>query len=215
MTIAPLAGRLPSTAHLRGVTYDASAAQTWIQWLSQEEKALFTSFGAEKRQREFLAGRAAARELLAEVLDRKPAQVPLRRAADEGVDVEEGDWQVSIAHSGSHALAGCARHRIGVDLEHIEPRDPNVAQFLLHPDEQGLLDTLPYEKNTALLLCWTLKEAVLKARRTGFRTSPKTIHLTVEAENDEATATVVGGERWILRFAELDGYWGAVALPRS
>jgi len=170
------------------------------------------SFGARSRRREFLMGRAAARCLLAERLGVAPAAVPLRRAADEGVDVEASDWCVSIAHSGRQALAGAARQPMGVDLEQIQPRDPDVARFLLHPTERDLLDTLPYPPNEALILCWALKEAVLKARRTGFRTSPKTLRLRVEAEEGTATGTMPG-EAWRLWFARVAGCWAAVAGP--
>jgi 4'-phosphopantetheinyl transferase len=208
-----LANRLPWSVSVSVVTYSEEVAPVWRNWLSAEEEACIASFGAEKRRGEFVAGRAAARQLLATHLDVAPAQVPLRRAEDDAVDVEVPDWHVSIAHSGPHALAACARHHLGADLEHIEPRDPAITRFLFAPEDRGLVEALPYDADAALILCWVLKEATLKARRSGFRTSPKDLHLTVDPEAETARVEVAEGGRWTLVYARLDGYWGAVAVP--
>jgi 4'-phosphopantetheinyl transferase len=213
MTVDSLRRRLPASVFLSAVTHDEDEAVAWREWLSAEEQECVAAFGSAKRRREFVAGRAAARRLLADRLDTTPAEVPLRRAADEAVDVEAPGWHVSIAHSGPHALAACARHRLGVDLERIQPRDPAIARFLFAPDDRGLPDTLPYEAPAALILCWALKEATLKARRSGFRTSPKDLHLTVEPGGQTARVEVAEGGRWTVVYARLDGYWGAVAVP--
>jgi 4'-phosphopantetheinyl transferase len=215
MTIDSLARLLPSSVRVRAVAYAEERVGAWRGWLSEEELACLASFGAETRQQEFLVGRAAARRLLAERLDCSPAEVPLRRAADDAIDVEVPDWHVSIAHSGLHAVAACAQHRVGVDLERIQPRDPAIARFLFAPEERGIVEALPYDANASLILCWALKEATLKARRTGFRTSPKDLTLDVQPAAGRATARIENGERWRLVFARLDGFWSAVGLPES
>ena len=213
MTVDSLSRRGPSSVFLRAVTYEEERASVWHTWLSQEEDACVSSFGSDKRRREFVAGRAVARQLLADCLDVAPDRVPLRRAEDEAVDVVGTNWRVSISHSGPHALAAAARHRIGVDLEHIKPRDPAIARFLFAPEDRDLIEELPYDSDAALILCWTLKEAVLKARRTGFRTSPKELSIRVRPERKTALVEVEDGGQWTVLFARLDGYWGAVAYP--
>lgn len=210
-----LAERLPASVSLSAVTFEDEEAIQWRDWLSQEERACIEGFGAASRRREFLAGRAAARQLLARELGVPPRDVPLRRADDDAVDVDAGNWFVSIAHSGPHAIAACSQHRIGVDLEHIQPRDKGLVRFLFPPDEHGVVDTLPYTGDASIILCWTLKEAVLKGRRTGFRTSPKGIHLTVNPEVETAHAAVDDGMEWDLVYTERRGYWMAVAVPSS
>jgi len=215
MTVDSLSRRVPQSVGLSAITYDEEDASTWRAWLSGEERACIASFGAETRRREFLAGRAAARQLLADQLDMAPVQVPLRRAEDDAVDVEAADWHVSIAHSGLHAIAACAQHRVGADLEHIQPRDPAIARFLFAPAHRGLIEALPYDSDAALILCWTLKEATLKARRSGFRTSPKDLYLTVEPGEQTARVAVAEGEQWRVVYERLEGYWGAVAVPAS
>lgn len=215
MTIDALADRLPAAVGLRAVTYDAERADEWASWLSAAERECIAGFGAESRRHEFLAGRAAARQLLAARLSVPPAAVPLRRDADGGVSVDGADWRVSIAHSGAHAVAACARPPIGVDLEQIQARDPAIATFLFRPADRGLVDRLPYGPDAALILCWSIKEAVLKARRSGFRTSPKDLRLTVDPRAGTAAVAVDGDRPWHVVYARLDGYWGAVALPRD
>jgi 4'-phosphopantetheinyl transferase len=215
MRVDSLLRRVPTSVFLRGITYDEERAPVWKTWLSQEEGACVASFGSAKRRREFVAGRAAARRLLADCLDVPPERVPLRRAEDDAVDVVGADWRVSISHSGPHALAACARHPIGVDLEHIEPRDPAIERFLFAPEDRGLIEELPYDSDAALILCWALKEAVLKARRTGFRTSPKGLLLHVQSERETALIEGTDAGRWTCLFARLDDYWGAVAYPEA
>lgn len=215
MTIDPLSDRLPASVGLRAVTYRPAAAAQWRDWLSGEERACVDAFGAESRRREFLAGRAAARLLLADRLSTTPGAVPLRRHEDGGVDVGAEPWHVSIAHSGPHAIAAAAPHAVGADLERIQPRDPAVATFLFRAEDRGLVDRLPYGADAALILCWALKEAVLKARRSGFRTSPKALRLTVDPEAATARVEIEGEAPWHVPYARLDGYWGAVAVPEA
>jgi 4'-phosphopantetheinyl transferase len=189
-TASALVGRLPGGVRLRGVTYDPARGAAWATWLSEAEAARRRSFGAAKRRREFLAGRAAARSLLAEALGCAPGAVPLRTAPDGGVDVAAGDWRLSIAHSGPHAVAAADRRPVGVDLEAIKPRNPDLAGFLFARGEREVPARLPYGESASLVLCWALKEAVLKARRSGFRLSPKKLRLRVARDRRRAVVRI-------------------------
>ena len=215
MIVHALAQSLPRGVRVQGATYEAARVSQWRAWLSDEEQGLLSSFGAESRRQEFLAGRAVARELLADCLGVPPPEVPLRRASDDAVDVDAADWRLSIAHSGGRALAAVAQHPVGADLEAIRSRDPALVEFLFPPDEHGYVEALPYAFDAALVLCWALKEAVLKARRSGFRRSPKDLHLRLDPATETAEVQVRGGRVWTLCYARLDGFWGAVARPKS
>lgn len=210
-----LSVRLPSMVHLLGVTYEETQASRWREWLSDEERALVQSFGAETRRREFLAGRAAARRLLGEHLEMTPGRVPLRRAGDGAVEVDVSGWSLTIAHSGPHAVAACAPYLVGIDLEGIQPRDSGILDFLFHPWDRGIVESMPYGADAALVLCWALKESVLKARRSGFRTSPKALQLDVEPDAERASIHVEGGEAWTVYYTRIDGYWATVAVPNA
>lgn len=196
---------------------------TWRTWLSEEERACFGTFGSEKRRREFIAGRAAARSLLAEMLSCEPAEIVLQIAGDGAVDVPEAPVHLSIAHSGPHAVAAVAEGGVGVDVEQIVPRDPGVERFLMAPDQVGIMQHWPYDRDAALVLAWALKESVLKARRSGFRLSPKKLHLELTpAPNPErggaAVIDVQNGSAWRVLYASAASpgerrFWCAVAIP--
>lgn len=205
---------LPDDIAVRFVTTEAEIPYS-LAALSAEERAQHDRFGSEKRRREFALGRTVARTLLAQRLGVAAPEVPLRIAAD-GAPELDGPAHLSIAHAvlpeQTIAVAAVAGRPIGVDLEPIRPRRPDLYRFLLHPDEYGLLERLPLGHDAAQVLIWTLKEAALKAMRTGFRTSPKKLRLTVDVGQSEATARVEEGASWSLRYAERDGCFFAIAF---
>src|SRR5690606_23625683 len=194
----------------------AATAPLALGALTADERVRVAAFGSEKRRREFALGRATARALLAEHLRLAEPEVPLRIGAD-GAPELDGGLHVSIAHAATPertlAAAAVAARPVGVDLEVIRPRRPDLYRFVLHPDEYGLLDALPYDRDAAQVLAWTLKEAVLKAMRTGLRTSPKRLRLTVEPALRTACVRAEDGGAWALRYDERDGCFVAVAFP--
>ncbi len=208
---------LPDDIALR-LAVRAAADPLPLSALPAGERAQIATFGSEKRQREFALGRATVRALLADHLAVAATDVPLRVATDGAPEVS-GGLHVSIAHAATQehtlAAAAVASRPVGVDLEVIRPRRPDLYRFVLHPDEYGLLETLPHDHDAAQVLVWTLKEAVLKAMRTGFRTSPKKLRLTVEPVERAATVRVEEGGWWTLRYEEQDGYFVAVAFPHA
>ena len=205
---------LPPEIALRFASCPASEPPR-VERLPTPEREVAAAFGSEKRRREFALGRATARALLAERLGLDEAAVPLRTAADGAPEVD-APLHLSIAHAStperSVAVAAAAPHAVGVDIELIRPRRPDLFRFLLHPDDFGLLDALPHGHDAAQVLLWTLKEAVLKARRSGFRTSPKAIRLGIDSGAEAAEARL-GEEVWAVRYAERDGSFVAVAFP--
>lgn len=241
---AALDGGDVDEVHLYAVTATEERLSRWRSWLSPRERERVNTFGARSRREEFVAGRAAARHLLAAALDVDPPAVPLIVADDGAVDVggregrstatRGGEWLLSITHCGPHAVAGIAPHPVGLDLEAIVERDPGLERFLMHPDDRGLLEALPYDHSASLVLVWTLKEAVLKARRSGFRTSPKKLRLSIHPvgeKNEEiavqnenahpasgqARISVEKGRDWMVSYtsvlSDTAAYWLAVAVP--
>ena len=197
----------------------AADADLPLATLSEAECATLADFGSAKRQREYALGRTAARRLLAQRLGVPEAAVPLRVADDGAPEVEGVALHLSLAHVATArqtlAAAVAAPHHVGVDLERIRPRRPDLYTFLLDPEEYGLLDALPHPHDEAQILIWTLKEAVLKAMRTGFRLSPKKIRLTLGDVNGYAEAKLKDGTAWSLRYTRRDRCFLAVAFPRG
>jgi 4'-phosphopantetheinyl transferase len=206
---------LPDDITLRLAVCEAAAPLS-LDALPQGERDRVEGFGSEKRRREFALGRATARALLADHLAVAAPDVPLRIAADGAPELDGGRLHLSIAHAATSertlAAAAIAPRPVGVDLEVIQPRRPDLFRFLLQPDDYGLLDRLPLEHDAAQVLIWTLKEATLKAMRTGFRVSPKKLRLSVDAERQAATVSIGGGGSWSLVYEQRDGCFVAVAF---
>lgn len=205
--------QLPDDIWLRAVTFDEAQVDAWLRLLSSEERARYERFPVEKRQREFLMGRAVLRMLLAERLSRTPAEVPLHVTDAGAVEAPETPYRVSLAHARERAVAVASPRRVGVDLEHVRTCRAAVIRFALNPDERPLLDTLPMTRDRAFILCWTLKEAVLKALGTGLRRSPKKVRLDIDVAAQTATASAWDGSVWTVLYEASADSFLSVAYP--
>ena len=195
----------------------ATAADADPSALSDAEAARLTTFAHDERRRQFVLGRVAARTLAAQ--PGEPARAVALAVGADGAPEIPGR-RVSIAHTGqgdgvAAALAAVAAGPVGVDLERVAPRRPNLWTRILAPQERPLLDALGGPSDDAQTLLWTLKEAVLKGQRTGFRAGARSIRLTVDADGappDRGVATATAGSGdWRLAFGRHDDLWLAVA----
>jgi 4'-phosphopantetheinyl transferase len=202
---------LPEDITLKWLAYDPAEETRWYEVLSEEELHRMKSFGSIQRRRSFMAGRVALRSLLADRLACQPADVPLYVAPDGAVEVLDEPFHVSLSHAGDIAVAVVAYRTIGVDIEQVKKRREDLYRFILHPDEYALMDALGLDRTRALILCWSLKEATLKALRTGFRLSPQKLRLSINT--NQQTARIYGpfDEVWNARYTEQSNHVLAVA----
>ncbi|MAQ92259.1 MAG: 4'-phosphopantetheinyl transferase [Rhodothermaceae bacterium] len=186
--------------------------------LSHTERERMATFGHPDRQRQFLLGRTAARSLVGATLATRPEAVVLRVGAD-GAPVVDG-VRLSIAHTGHAesvaAAAAVAAGPVGVDLERVARRRPDLWRRILRPDEYGVLEALGGPTDDAQTLLWTLKEAVLKGQRTGFRAGGRSVCLALDADgrpadHGRATAEADGSGAWTVAFRRDGDLWLAVA----
>lgn len=163
-------------------------------------------------RRHFVLGRSALRSLLGEISGRPPADVGLWTGEDGAVRCDLPGWHCSIAHAEERIVAAAARRPIGVDVEFIRPREPGIANYMLRSDELNMFDALPLDRTRAIILCWTLKEAALKAIRIGLRQSAKACRLDISHDSGTATAEITTPPaRLRAAFAEQDGYYVSIA----
>jgi 4'-phosphopantetheinyl transferase len=202
---------LPPDISYRILHVDEAAAAPWEEILSAAEKARLLEWKHEKRRREFIAGRMAARLLLADRLKIPPTDISVGVADTGAVHAGDHNLFLSISHSGEWAAAAVGDKPLGVDLERITPRRPDLHRFILHFEEYNLLDRLPLTRDEALILCWTLKEAALKAGCTGFRQSPKSFRLEIEPDKGAAVVRGADGERWNSVFERVADCYLAIA----
>ncbi len=129
----------------------------------------------ERRRRQFVLGRLAARRAAGRALvrQRRCSSVEVLTGQDGGpvvqVDGARDVVSVSLAHSGRLALA-CAwpnmageGYRAGVDLERVRPTDVARSRYAFSGRERALLARVPEGLLLAGLAAWTAKEAAWKA----------------------------------------------------
>ncbi|MDE2730664.1 MAG: 4'-phosphopantetheinyl transferase superfamily protein [Bacteroidota bacterium] len=184
--------------------------------LSGAEQGRFQRIRHPRAKRHFVLGRSALRTLLGEQLNMEPQAVPLWTDEVGAVRCEVPGWRCSIAHSEQRVIAVAARRRIGVDVERIQPRDSGIADNMVRCDEQAMFDALPVDRVRAVILCWTLKEAALKAVRIGLRKSAKACRLDIDYAASTASALIVESAATLhAAFAEQEGYFVSVAWGRA
>ncbi len=201
---------------MKRLTYDVSNETSWSALLGKEESLRLADMKHEKRRRSFLLGRAAIRLLLSELTDVEPARVCIVVEENGSLSAPETPYIISIAHSGDRAVAVASREPIGIDIEISNERDEDLLSYILHDDEIPRLQSLQLNNQEKLYLCWTAKEAVLKALGTGLRKSPKTVH--VEHIDDHLRYVIVNdleGSPWYVHIERDGEYYLSLALPHK
>ena len=174
---------------------DADLRGTVKKYLSGEEIARFDTLKTQKRKRDWLAGRIAAKRLIREARFGKDGAIipygaisilPDHLGAPTIVIVGEGisDSKVSISHSGSMAAAMyCAEPNVlpGIDVEVIEPRHDSWADGYFTKAEREWADQAD-NRDRALTAAWAIKEGYLKAIGIGARADFRDIEVSYDGE---------------------------------
>jgi phosphopantetheinyl transferase len=135
------------------------------------------------RHRQWLLGRAAAKWLLLEQAglnwsSQNARRFYLLRHPDGWPQVfsaagEELALTLTISHSADYALCALSERgagALGADLEVIEKRSQALIEDFFTEREKDLLRAVPFaERDRAVNAVWCLKEALLKAAKTGLR----------------------------------------------
>jgi len=195
--------------------------------LSAAESARAERFGTAPLRARWIAGRAALRMVLGQVLGIDPATVPITRGprGRPGLAGAGPDIDFNVSHTRGVALIAIARGqsgftRVGVDIEH---RDRAVgadrlARKFLTPREQATLEGLtPDMRRQRFLRHWTCKEAMSKATGDGLAAPFRRldVELTDPPRLVDGPAPYLPG-RWTLRHADVPEEWLAtVALWRG
>lgn len=195
--------------------------------LGRRERERFACLGVpEERQLEWLGARTAAKEAVADLLrsahglDLLPAEIEILPGADgapvvdaPGLEPLEVAPVVSLAHAQGEAVALAAlvpkaaeAAAVGVDIEHLRPLSPALAEAALRDDERGLLEKLPSELSEEWLLrCWCAKEAAGKAVGSGLAPGRPEAPALVSIDRDGGRVVVDAGERQLLVHTHRDG----------
>jgi 4'-phosphopantetheinyl transferase len=142
--------------------------------LDGDELARAERFVLERHRLRYVAAHGLLRHILGGYLGVAPAEIRFghaRHGKPYLLGEAQLDLRFNLAHSGDRMLVAVAVGRdVGVDLELVgRDRDfAGIARHFFSPNEVAALTALPErERRTAFYLCWTRKEAYLKACGTG------------------------------------------------
>lgn len=175
----------------------------------------------------FVVCRAALRTILGLYLRAHPDHLRLSANSygkPELAGLHSGSaLRFNVSHSGDLALlaVGYARE-VGVDLERLRPGRPGermrLAERFFSPAEAAELRALPEdERDDAFTVCWTRKEAYIKAIGRGLSLPLSMFDVTVSPKAAAALLRTAwnpqDASRWLLRDLNPgSGYVGAIAV---
>jgi len=192
--------------------------------LSRDELARAARFVFPRDRNRYVAARDILRAILARHIGVSAQAIELEYEPDgkPRLGPISGDPPIrfNLSHSEDLAVYAVSSAReVGVDVEAIRPAvlDAGIPEQFFSRAEVEKLRALPAgDQVEAFFLCWTRKEAYIKARGAGLGIplDSFTVSLT---PGEPATLTSVDSSRWMLRsFQPAPGYAGAlVAEGRS
>jgi 4'-phosphopantetheinyl transferase EntD len=158
------------------------------QFWSQPEQNLLEQLHIPKRQREWMAGRIAAKQAVRQLLDSsgctvpEPVDISIQSAPDRAPLVvwpknrpAPSDVQISISHRAGWAGAAAvlAPARVGFDLEVIASRPPELVCSYLTAPEQAWIPGNPFLET----LAWSIKESIYKLWRGKHGSEPRDVEI--------------------------------------
>ena len=155
-------------------TEDAPKAE---DFLTTFELKQYQAFTVEKRAKEWLAGRYAAKKLATDFFTHPMKRMQVKNAKNgmPVLQVEGGNHlTISITHSGDYAAAviALADDLIGIDIEKVEERPEGWAKEYFTEKE------LTVNTPAFLTELWAKKEAILKLLQIGLSVPAKDIEIS-------------------------------------
>lgn len=152
--------------------------------LFPEELARADGFRFPYLRRRFIIARGSLRIILARYLRTDPNRLPFSYGPSGKPYVHNSaEIRFNISHSDDLAMLAFASHcDLGVDVEHIRSSVDviEIARRFFHKAEFADLVSVPANKREeAFALCWTRKEACVKAAGSGLLASLDAFHVTL------------------------------------
>lgn len=186
--------------------------------LAADEKNRAQRFVFQPDRNSYIAARGILRELLGRYLNRDPSEIEFDYGP-QGKPALRNGWsqrmvQFNVSHSHGMALfAFSVGRQIGVDVELVRAdfAGEKIAERFFSSQEVMELRSLPATaQDVGFFLCWTRKEAYIKARGEGLQIPLKSFHVTL-TPGEAARLQADDGSRWTLRSLRLKArYVGAV-----
>lgn len=220
MTLHRLIGTGPASCALWQIDLDRPVAAAMVATLSPDERARADRFAFAHDRDRYIAAHVALRQILGEQLGVDGGALgfaagPFGKPALVGLGAE---LHFNLSHSAGIALVALSTAgEIGVDVE--VPRRLHDAEALAGAHfterEAEALTALPaMERAAAFRVCWTRKEACLKALGAGFQLDAGSFEVGLAPVAQPVCIATAGGPARLMlhSFAVGAGAVGAVAL---
>lgn len=183
--------------------YDRSAVAVYVsqeddtealkRLLSPEERLQLEGFRYEKRRREFVLSRAAAKLAISRIGSDVPPDALSIRNGVLGYPYCEGAGQISISLSHTNTMACCIAsdraYICGIDVENVDPKHRTAMKEVLSENEKRMMPEL--SRDVADTILWTAHEAVSKILMTGMTVSSE-LYEAEKVEYDPENNTFCG-----------------------
>lgn len=192
--------------------------------LDAAEKARAERFVFPRDRDRFIVARGVLRELLAGYAGAPPTEIEFEYGPQGKPALRAGDasaTRVCFNVSHSHGLMVCAftlERQLGIDVELIRSDfgGDEIAQRYFSRQEVAELNALPAQARAeAFFLCWTRKEAYIKARGEGLQIPLGSFSVSLTPGAAEKLRAE-DSNRWDLHaFEAATGYAGALVVERK
>jgi 4'-phosphopantetheinyl transferase len=189
---------------LAGLDVDPQERTRLRSYLNEDEVSRAERFVFPRDRDHFVVARGRLRELLGKYQHCPPNAVQFKTGRYGKLSlVEDGDpLRFNLSHSHGLALYGfCMGREIGIDTEKIRPEfaGEEIAERYFSATEQRELAELPKElRDTAFFLCWTRKEAYIKAHGDGLQIPLDSFDVSLKPGEPETLRSMDSG-RWSMR----------------
>jgi 4'-phosphopantetheinyl transferase len=187
--------------------------------LAPDEKNRAQRFVFQRDRNSYVAARGILRELLGRYLTRAPSEIEFDYGAQGKPALRTGPsqrpMQFNVSHSHGLALFAFAVGRqVGVDVELVRPdfAGEKIAERFFSSQEVMELRSLPAAvQDEGFFLCWTRKEAYIKARGEGLQIPLKSFHVSL-TPGKPARLQADDSSRWSLRSLRPDARYVGAAV---
>ena len=181
--------------------------------LSTDERARANRFLFERDRNHFIATRGILRELLGRYVNSAPERLEFDYASQGKpslrTELPRTAVRFNVSHShGMALLAFSVGRQVGVDLELVRKfGGQEIAERFFSPQEVMELSCLPQSlQDEGFFLCWTRKEAYVKARGEGLNIPLKSFHVTLTPGKQECLHAT-DDSNWTLRSLRPDPHY--------
>jgi 4'-phosphopantetheinyl transferase len=176
--------------------------------LSADEMARAGRYRFARHRARFIWVRGLLRTILGEQLGRRPAEISFACAPGGKPYLLNTPLCFNVSDSQDRALIAVACEReVGVDIEFLRPdtATSGIAERFFAAGEIAALRALPAEHRVrAFFICWTRKEAYLKARGTGLALPLARFEVTLSPDLPPALVSAPEGPEEVARWKMQD-----------